>query len=60
MGGACCINREKRNVHRLLVEKPEGAQDICGWINIKVDSGETGWGGVDCIGLAQDRDHRDH
>jgi hypothetical protein len=27
------------------------------WVdNIKMDLGETGWGGVDWIGLAQDRD----
>jgi hypothetical protein len=24
--------------------------------NIKIDLGETGWGGVDWVGLAQDRD----
>jgi hypothetical protein len=24
--------------------------------NIKMDVGEIGWGGVDCIDLAQDRD----
>jgi hypothetical protein len=27
------------------------------WVdNIKTDLGEIGWGGVDCIDLAQDRD----
>jgi hypothetical protein len=26
--------------------------------NIKIYLGEIGWGGVDWIGLAQDRDHR--
>jgi hypothetical protein len=30
-----------------------------GWVNkIKMDLLETGWGGVDWIGLAQDRDKR--
>jgi hypothetical protein len=24
--------------------------------NVKIDLEEIGWGGVDCIGLAQDRD----
>jgi hypothetical protein len=29
----------------------------CGWEdNIKMDLKETGWEGVDCIDLAQDRD----
>jgi hypothetical protein len=29
----------------------------CGWVdNIKMDLLELGWGGVDWIGLAQDRD----
>jgi hypothetical protein len=45
---------EKRNVHRLLVEKPEGKRPLgrprCRWIEI-----EIGLGGVDWIGLAQDR-----
>jgi hypothetical protein len=27
------------------------------WVdNIKMNLGEIGWGGMDCIGLAQDRD----
>jgi hypothetical protein len=31
---------------------------FCVWEvdNIKMDLGEIRWGGVDCIGLAQDRD----
>jgi hypothetical protein len=52
---------EKRNACRLLVEKPEGKRPIgrprCRWMdNIKIDLLEIGWGGVDWIGLAQDRD----
>jgi hypothetical protein len=52
--------RETRNTYRLLVIKPEGKRPIGRprrrWVdNIKMDLGETGWGGVDWIGLAQDR-----
>jgi hypothetical protein len=36
-------------------------QEVGGVNNIKMDLGEIGWGGVDWIGLAQDRDKwRDH
>jgi hypothetical protein len=51
---------EKRNVHRLLIGKPEGKRQIgrprhrC-IDNIKMDLLEIGLGGVDWIGLAQDR-----
>jgi hypothetical protein len=52
---------EKRNVYRLLVGKPEGKRQLMRprrrWTNnIKIDLLEIGWGGVDWIGLAQDRD----
>jgi hypothetical protein len=52
---------EKRNVHRLLVGKPEGKRSLgrprCRSVdNIKMDLLEIGWGSVDWIGLAQDRD----
>jgi hypothetical protein len=52
---------ENRNVCRLLVGKPEGKRPLgrprLRWVdNIKMDLGEIGWGGVDWIGLAQDRD----
>jgi hypothetical protein len=55
------MNGEKRNAYRLLVEKPEvkRPQGRSGrrWMeNIKMDPVESGWGGVDWIGLAQDRD----
>jgi hypothetical protein len=52
---------EKRNAYRLLVGKPEG-KSLLGrprrrWVaNIKKDLGEIEWGGVDWIGVAQDRD----
>jgi hypothetical protein len=52
---------EKRNAYRLLVGKPERKRPLgrprCRWEdNTKMDLFEIGWGGVDCIGLAQDRD----
>jgi hypothetical protein len=51
--------REK-NAHRLLVGKPNGKR-LLGkprqrWVdNIMMDLREVGWGDVDWIGLAQDR-----
>jgi hypothetical protein len=52
---------EKRNPYRLLVEKPEGRMPLGRprrrWLdNIRTDLVEVGWGDVDWIGLAQDRD----
>jgi hypothetical protein len=53
---------EKRNAYRLLVGKPEGKRSLGRprrrWMdNIKMDlGGEIGWGGMDWIGVAQDRD----
>jgi hypothetical protein len=51
---------EKENVHRLLVGKPEGKRPLGRprhiWVdNIRMDLGEVGWGAMDWIGLAQDR-----
>jgi hypothetical protein len=51
---------EKRNAYRLLVGKPEGKRPLGRprhrWVdNIKMGLLEIGWGGVDWIGLAQDR-----
>jgi hypothetical protein len=51
---------EKRNAYRLLVGKPEGKRPIGRprrrWVdNIRMHLGEVGWGDVDWIGLAQDR-----
>jgi hypothetical protein len=46
---------EKRNAYALSVRKPEGKRYR--WVdNINMDLGEIGWGGMDWIGLAQDRD----
>jgi hypothetical protein len=52
---------ERRNAYRLLVGKPEGRRPLgrprCRWLdNIRMDIVEMGWGDVDWIGLAQDRD----
>jgi hypothetical protein len=50
---------EKRNAYRLLLGKPEGkkGRQRRRWVDdIKMDHGEVGWGSVDWIGLAQDRD----
>jgi hypothetical protein len=59
---ACHVARmgEKRNAYTLLVRKPEGkrplGRPILGWMdNIRVDLGEVGWGDMDWIGLAKDR-----
>jgi hypothetical protein len=52
---------EKRNAHRIFVGKPEGKRPLgrsrLRWEdNIRMDLRETGWGGMDWIDLAQDRD----
>jgi hypothetical protein len=52
---------KERNAYRLLVGKPKGKRPLRRprhrWVdNIRMDLGEVGWGDVDCIGLAQDRD----
>jgi hypothetical protein len=49
-----------RNGYRLLVGKPEGKRPLGRprrrWVdNIRMDLREVGWGDVDWIGLAQDR-----
>jgi hypothetical protein len=51
---------EKRTAYSLLVGKPEGKSPLRiprrRWVdNIKMDLGEIGWGDVEWIGLAQDR-----
>jgi hypothetical protein len=52
---------EKRNAYKILMEKPGGKRPLGrprhGWVdNIKRDHREIGWGGMDWIDLAQDRD----
>jgi hypothetical protein len=51
---------ENRNAYRLLVAKPEGKRPLGRprrrWVdNIRMDLREVGWGDVDRIGLAKDR-----
>jgi hypothetical protein len=52
---------EGRNVYRVLVGKPEGRRPLgrprrrCEY-GIKMDLRDMGWGGVEWIHLAQDRD----
>jgi hypothetical protein len=47
---------EKSNAYRILVGKPEG-RPRRRWVdNVKTDLRKIGWGGMDWIDLAQDRD----
>jgi hypothetical protein len=59
--GHVALMGKKKNVYRLLVGKPEGKRPLGTarrrWVhNIRMDLVEVGWGDVDWIGLAQDRD----
>jgi hypothetical protein len=61
MGGACSTNGEKMNAYRFLAGKPEGRRQvgrpIHRWLdNIRMDLVKVGWGDVDWICLAQNRD----
>jgi hypothetical protein len=52
---------KQRNAYRIQVGKPDSKRLLgrprCRWTdNIKMDLRETGWGGMDWIDLAQDRD----
>jgi hypothetical protein len=52
---------EDRGVYRVLVGKPEGKKPLerhrLRWVdNIKMDLQEVGYGYIDLIGLAQDRE----
>ena len=52
---------EERQVYRVLMGKPEGKRSLGGpgrrWVdNIRMDLQEVGFGYMDWIGLAQDRD----
>jgi hypothetical protein len=50
---------ENSNADRILVGKTEGKRPLRRrWNdNIKMNLRETGWGGMDWIDLAQDREH---
>jgi hypothetical protein len=61
MGGACSTNGENKNAYRILTGKPEGKRPLGRrrhrWEeSIRMDLRENGWGGMDWIDLAQDRD----
>jgi hypothetical protein len=47
---------EKRNAYRISVGKPEGKRPLGRPRRIKMDLREMGWGVMDWIDLAQDRD----
>jgi hypothetical protein len=52
---------EKRNAYRILMGKPGGKRPLGRsrrrWVhNIKMNLREIGWGGMDWIGLVQDRE----
>jgi hypothetical protein len=57
MGGPCCTNGEKRNAleGKRKGKRPLGRQKLKWVDNIRMNLGEMGWGDVDWIGVAQDR-----
>jgi hypothetical protein len=59
--GHVASTEEKKNAYRILVGKPEGKRPLRKtgrrWeANIIIDLRGIGWGGMDWIDLAQDRD----
>jgi hypothetical protein len=61
MGRTCSTYGGRRGAYRVLVRKPEGRRSLGRpkrrWEdNIKMDLREVGWGGMDWVNLAQDRD----
>jgi hypothetical protein len=61
MGRACSTNGEKRNAYKIFVRKAEGKRPLGRtrrrWEdNIRLDLREIGWGVMDWIDQAQDRD----
>jgi hypothetical protein len=60
-GRASSTHGEKRKAYTILVGKPEGKRPLERFIrwwqdNIKIDLRGIGWGGMEWIDLAQDRD----
>jgi hypothetical protein len=47
---------KERGAYRILVERPEGRPRHRWKDNIKMDLQEVGWGSMDWIDMAQDRD----
>jgi hypothetical protein len=51
---------EKRNAFRIVAGEPEGKRPLGRprrrWVDIRADLTERGWGGMDWVDLAQDRD----
>jgi hypothetical protein len=56
LGRAYSTYGGEENAYRILVGKPEGIPRHRWEDNIKIDLREIGWGGLDCIDLAKDRD----
>jgi hypothetical protein len=58
MSGTCSSDGGGEGLYRVLVGKPEGKRPLRHrWEdNIKMDLQEVGCGGMDWIGLAQNRD----
>jgi hypothetical protein len=59
--GHAASTGEKRNAYRIVVGMPQGNTSLgrirCRWDdNIKINLREVGWGGIDWIHLAEDRD----
>jgi hypothetical protein len=61
MGRECSTNGGEQECIYVIGGKPDGKRPLGtlwhSWIdNIKMDLGEMGWGGMDWIDVAQDRD----
>jgi hypothetical protein len=61
MGRPCSTNGEKMNAYRILVGNPEGKKPLGRptrrWVDdVKMDLRAIGWGRMDWIDLAQDRE----
>jgi hypothetical protein len=61
MGRACSVHGDKKNAYRVLVGNPKGTRPLGrsrrrSEDNIKMDLRLIGWGAMDWIHLAHDRD----